>query len=124
MVFVFSPLQSGANVTWRGMRMSSFAGSTLYSTMISRWSSLELQETALRLKESKYNILSFYLEWSWKFSPRPVSHQCVPPVRVLSKDSPSGDMKAVVRECKIKAEDKQFLEVCGHPSHSHSHPLC
>lgn len=33
------------------------------------------------------------------------------PVRVLSKDSPSGDMKAVVRQCTIKGEDKQFLEV-------------
>uniref|UniRef100_A0A665V080 acylaminoacyl-peptidase n=1 Tax=Echeneis naucrates TaxID=173247 RepID=A0A665V080_ECHNA len=30
---------------------------------------------------------------------------------LLSKDSPSGEMKAVVRECKIKGEDKQFLEV-------------
>uniref|UniRef100_A0A7N6AQU9 acylaminoacyl-peptidase n=1 Tax=Anabas testudineus TaxID=64144 RepID=A0A7N6AQU9_ANATE len=30
---------------------------------------------------------------------------------VLSKDSPSGDMKAVVRECTIKGEDKQFLEI-------------
>uniref|UniRef100_A0A4W6F0F4 Acylamino-acid-releasing enzyme n=1 Tax=Lates calcarifer TaxID=8187 RepID=A0A4W6F0F4_LATCA len=30
---------------------------------------------------------------------------------VLSKDSPSGEMKAVVRECSIKGEDKQFLEI-------------
>lgn len=30
---------------------------------------------------------------------------------VLSKDSPSGEMKAVVRECTIKGEDKQFLEI-------------
>uniref|UniRef100_A0A673AR67 acylaminoacyl-peptidase n=1 Tax=Sphaeramia orbicularis TaxID=375764 RepID=A0A673AR67_9TELE len=30
---------------------------------------------------------------------------------VLSKDSPSGDMKAVVRECTVKGEDKQFLEI-------------
>ncbi|XP_028307771.1 acylamino-acid-releasing enzyme [Gouania willdenowi] len=30
---------------------------------------------------------------------------------VLSKDSPSGDMKAVVRESSVKGEDKQFLEV-------------
>ncbi|XP_023676839.2 acylamino-acid-releasing enzyme isoform X1 [Paramormyrops kingsleyae] len=30
---------------------------------------------------------------------------------LLSKDSPSGDMKAVVRECIIKGEEKQFLEV-------------
>uniref|UniRef100_A0A672IT52 acylaminoacyl-peptidase n=1 Tax=Salarias fasciatus TaxID=181472 RepID=A0A672IT52_SALFA len=30
---------------------------------------------------------------------------------VLSKDSPSGEMKAVVRECTVKGEDKQFLEV-------------
>lgn len=30
---------------------------------------------------------------------------------VLCKDSPSGEMKAVVRECTIKGEDKQFLEI-------------
>uniref|UniRef100_A0A8C7FWY2 Acylamino-acid-releasing enzyme n=1 Tax=Oncorhynchus kisutch TaxID=8019 RepID=A0A8C7FWY2_ONCKI len=30
---------------------------------------------------------------------------------LLSKDSPSGDMKAVVRESIIKGEDKQFLEI-------------
>ncbi|XP_013990092.1 acylamino-acid-releasing enzyme [Salmo salar] len=30
---------------------------------------------------------------------------------LLSKDSPSGDMKAVVRESSIKGEDKQFLEI-------------
>uniref|UniRef100_A0A3Q3JP83 acylaminoacyl-peptidase n=1 Tax=Monopterus albus TaxID=43700 RepID=A0A3Q3JP83_MONAL len=30
---------------------------------------------------------------------------------VLSKDSPSGEMKAVVRVCTIKGEDKQFLEI-------------
>ncbi|XP_063065004.1 acylamino-acid-releasing enzyme [Engraulis encrasicolus] len=30
---------------------------------------------------------------------------------LLSRDSPSGDMKAVVRECSIKGEEKQFLEV-------------
>ncbi|XP_030639764.1 acylamino-acid-releasing enzyme [Chanos chanos] len=30
---------------------------------------------------------------------------------LLSKDSPSGEMKAVVRECSIKGEDKQFLEI-------------
>ncbi|TNN82382.1 Acylamino-acid-releasing enzyme [Liparis tanakae] len=30
---------------------------------------------------------------------------------VLSQDSPSGEMKAVVRECTIKGEDKQFLEI-------------
>uniref|UniRef100_A0A8C4NN92 acylaminoacyl-peptidase n=1 Tax=Dicentrarchus labrax TaxID=13489 RepID=A0A8C4NN92_DICLA len=30
---------------------------------------------------------------------------------LLSKDSPSGEMKAVVRECTIKGEDKQFLEI-------------
>uniref|UniRef100_A0A8D3BMW0 Acylamino-acid-releasing enzyme n=1 Tax=Scophthalmus maximus TaxID=52904 RepID=A0A8D3BMW0_SCOMX len=30
---------------------------------------------------------------------------------LISKDSPSGDMKAVVRECSVKGEDKQFLEV-------------
>ncbi|XP_034552274.1 acylamino-acid-releasing enzyme [Notolabrus celidotus] len=30
---------------------------------------------------------------------------------LLSKDSPSGVMKAVVRECKIKGEDVQFLEI-------------
>lgn len=31
--------------------------------------------------------------------------------RLLSQDSPSGEMKAVVRECSIKGEEKQFLEV-------------
>uniref|UniRef100_A0A671UVH6 acylaminoacyl-peptidase n=1 Tax=Sparus aurata TaxID=8175 RepID=A0A671UVH6_SPAAU len=30
---------------------------------------------------------------------------------LLSKDSPTGEMKAVVRECTIKGEDKQFLEI-------------
>ncbi|XP_038142271.1 acylamino-acid-releasing enzyme [Cyprinodon tularosa] len=30
---------------------------------------------------------------------------------VLSKDSPSGEMKAVIRECSIKGEEKQFLEI-------------
>uniref|UniRef100_A0A667XNV5 acylaminoacyl-peptidase n=1 Tax=Myripristis murdjan TaxID=586833 RepID=A0A667XNV5_9TELE len=30
---------------------------------------------------------------------------------LLSKDSPSGEMKAVVRECTVKGEDKQFLEI-------------
>ncbi|XP_012731945.3 acylamino-acid-releasing enzyme [Fundulus heteroclitus] len=30
---------------------------------------------------------------------------------VLSKDSPSGEMKAVVRECSVKGEEKQFLEI-------------
>uniref|UniRef100_A0A3B3C5N4 Acylamino-acid-releasing enzyme n=1 Tax=Oryzias melastigma TaxID=30732 RepID=A0A3B3C5N4_ORYME len=30
---------------------------------------------------------------------------------VLSKDSPSGEMKAVVRECTVKGEEKQFLEI-------------
>jgi hypothetical protein len=32
-------------------------------------------------------------------------------LRVLSRDSPSGEMKAVVRECSVKGEEKQFLEV-------------
>ncbi|KAG9332441.1 hypothetical protein JZ751_014539 [Albula glossodonta] len=31
--------------------------------------------------------------------------------KLLSKDSPSGDMKAVVRECTVKGEEQQFLEV-------------
>ncbi|XP_067448493.1 acylamino-acid-releasing enzyme isoform X1 [Thunnus thynnus] len=30
---------------------------------------------------------------------------------LLSKDAPSGEMKAVVRECSVKGEDKQFLEI-------------
>ncbi|KAF5907220.1 protein bassoon-like isoform X1, partial [Clarias magur] len=30
---------------------------------------------------------------------------------LLSQDSPSGEMKAVVRECSIKGEEKQFLEI-------------
>uniref|UniRef100_W5L686 acylaminoacyl-peptidase n=1 Tax=Astyanax mexicanus TaxID=7994 RepID=W5L686_ASTMX len=30
---------------------------------------------------------------------------------LLSQDSPSGDMKAVVRACTIKGEEKQFLEI-------------
>uniref|UniRef100_A0AAV2LYY0 Acylamino-acid-releasing enzyme n=1 Tax=Knipowitschia caucasica TaxID=637954 RepID=A0AAV2LYY0_KNICA len=30
---------------------------------------------------------------------------------VLSKDSPSGEMKVVVRECTAKGEDKQYLEI-------------
>ncbi|MBN3315453.1 ACPH enzyme, partial [Atractosteus spatula] len=30
---------------------------------------------------------------------------------LLSADSPSGVMKAVIRECSIKGEDKQFLEI-------------
>ncbi|KAI3357680.1 hypothetical protein L3Q82_016085 [Scortum barcoo] len=30
---------------------------------------------------------------------------------LLSKDSPSGEMKAVVRDCTIKGEDVQFLEI-------------
>uniref|UniRef100_A0A669CN39 Acylamino-acid-releasing enzyme n=1 Tax=Oreochromis niloticus TaxID=8128 RepID=A0A669CN39_ORENI len=30
---------------------------------------------------------------------------------VLSKDSPSGEMKAVVRECTVQGKDKQFLEI-------------
>uniref|UniRef100_A0AAY4EF75 acylaminoacyl-peptidase n=1 Tax=Denticeps clupeoides TaxID=299321 RepID=A0AAY4EF75_9TELE len=30
---------------------------------------------------------------------------------LLSRDSPSGDMKAVVRQCSIKGEEKQFLEI-------------
>ncbi|KAM3618441.1 uncharacterized protein V6R79_020412 [Siganus canaliculatus] len=30
---------------------------------------------------------------------------------LLCKDSPSGEMKAVIRECTIKGEDKQFLEI-------------
>uniref|UniRef100_A0A3B5LEB4 acylaminoacyl-peptidase n=1 Tax=Xiphophorus couchianus TaxID=32473 RepID=A0A3B5LEB4_9TELE len=30
---------------------------------------------------------------------------------LLSKDSPSGEMKAVVRECTVKGEEKQFLEI-------------
>lgn len=37
---------------------------------------------------------------------------CVSVPRLLSKDSPSGEMKAVVRESTIKGEEKQFLEVC------------
>ncbi|XP_068194181.1 acylamino-acid-releasing enzyme [Antennarius striatus] len=32
---------------------------------------------------------------------------------LLCKDSPSGEMKAVIRECTIKGEDKQFLEIWG-----------
>lgn len=35
----------------------------------------------------------------------------VSPTRLLSKDSPSGVLKAVVRECTVKAEERQFLEV-------------
>lgn len=49
-----------------------------------------------------------------------MSHQCLSPVRLLSKDSPSGGMKAVVRHCIIKGEDKQFLEVCDCQSCSDS----
>ncbi|KAJ8370838.1 hypothetical protein SKAU_G00108660 [Synaphobranchus kaupii] len=30
---------------------------------------------------------------------------------LLSQDSPSGDMKAVVRECTVKGEEQQFLEI-------------
>ncbi|XP_034028452.1 acylamino-acid-releasing enzyme [Thalassophryne amazonica] len=30
---------------------------------------------------------------------------------LLSKDSPSGEMKAVVRECTVKEEEKQYLEI-------------
>uniref|UniRef100_A0A4W4ES82 Acylamino-acid-releasing enzyme n=1 Tax=Electrophorus electricus TaxID=8005 RepID=A0A4W4ES82_ELEEL len=30
---------------------------------------------------------------------------------LLSQDSPSGEMKAVMRECSIKGEEKQFLEI-------------
>lgn len=30
---------------------------------------------------------------------------------VLSKDSPSGEMKAVVRECTVQGKDQQFLEI-------------
>ncbi|XP_060787677.1 acylamino-acid-releasing enzyme isoform X2 [Neoarius graeffei] len=30
---------------------------------------------------------------------------------LLSQDSPSGEMKAVLRECSIKGEEKQFLEI-------------
>lgn len=42
---------------WRGMKMSSFADSTLCSTMTSLWFSLEHQETALRSKESMSEFL-------------------------------------------------------------------
>lgn len=35
---------------------------------------------------------------------------------LLSVDSPSGDMKAVLRESTIKGEDKQLLEVRSRPS--------
>ncbi|XP_054901935.1 acylamino-acid-releasing enzyme isoform X1 [Poeciliopsis prolifica] len=30
---------------------------------------------------------------------------------LLNKDSPSGEMKAVIRECTVKGEEKQFLEI-------------
>lgn len=49
-----------------------------------------------------------------------MAHQYVYLARLLSKDSPSGEMKAVVRECTIKGEEKQFLEVCGRLSGSDS----
>lgn len=39
------------------------------------------------------------------------SGNCLRALRLLSVDSPSGDMKAVLRESSIKGEDKQFLEV-------------
>lgn len=51
-IFVCFLLQNGASAIWRGMKMSSFAGSTLYSTMTNRWSTLEPLEIALRSKES------------------------------------------------------------------------
>lgn len=54
-IFVFFQLQNGASVIWIGMRMSSFADSTLYSMMTSLWSSLEHLETALKSKESTCN---------------------------------------------------------------------
>ena len=70
------------------------------------------------IKGEYVNILSFHLEWCQRHPhgsnpEQTMSNENVSPVRLLSKDSPTGEMKAVVRECTIKGEDKQFLEVCG-----------
>lgn len=100
--------------------MSSFADSTLCFTMTSLWSTLGPLETALKSRESMLTFCRFI--WGGVEDVlidltlselNNVSSICLSYVRLLSKDSPSGGMKAVVRECTIKGEDKQFLEVCG-----------
>lgn len=112
----FFLLQNGTSGIWRGMRLLSFVGSTLYFTMTSQWSTLEPRETALRSKESMYHFHILSVVWlqilSYFLSKYNSIFSFVSPVRVLSKDSPSGEMKAVVRECTVQGKDKQFLEVC------------
>lgn len=65
------------------------------------------------IKGEYVNVLSSLSDTGKKTWSKDSAHLCVSSFRLLSKDCPSGEMKAVVRECNIKGEDKQFLEVCA-----------
>ncbi|XP_060930308.1 acylamino-acid-releasing enzyme-like [Limanda limanda] len=79
-----------------------------YSNIYTEWSQRDLERNE-NVKFCRQYIV-FHNDKSVVFSV--ASGNCTEiKGELLSKDSPSGDMKAVVRECKIKAEDKQFLEI-------------
>ncbi|XP_012681629.1 acylamino-acid-releasing enzyme [Clupea harengus] len=79
-----------------------------YSNIYTEWSQRDLERNE-QVKFCRQYIV-FHDDQSVVFSGP--SGNCTEIKGVLlSRDSPSGDMKAVVRECTIKGEEKQFLEI-------------
>uniref|UniRef100_A0A1A7WPK5 acylaminoacyl-peptidase n=1 Tax=Iconisemion striatum TaxID=60296 RepID=A0A1A7WPK5_9TELE len=79
-----------------------------YSNIYTEWSQRDLERNE-KVKFCRQYIV-FHDDKSVVFSG--ASGNCTEiKGEVLSKDSPSGEMKAVVREFTVKGEEKQFLEI-------------
>ncbi|XP_074537519.1 acylamino-acid-releasing enzyme isoform X2 [Halichoeres trimaculatus] len=79
-----------------------------YSNIYTEWSQRDLERNE-NVKFCRQYIV-FHDDKSVVFS-GPSGNSTEIKGELLSKDSPSGEMKAVVRECTITGEDKQFLEI-------------
>uniref|UniRef100_A0A8C5AG46 Acylamino-acid-releasing enzyme n=1 Tax=Gadus morhua TaxID=8049 RepID=A0A8C5AG46_GADMO len=79
-----------------------------YSNIYTEWSQCDLERNE-NVKFCKQYIV-FHDEKTVVYS-GPSGNCTEIKGEVLSRDSPSGEMKAVVRECSVKGEEKQFLEV-------------
>lgn len=104
--------QSGRSGTWQGLRTSSSAASTSSSTMEPPLSTRGPLAPALRSRTSKSHPAPHKGSLAVAASgglmgTHPLTH------RLLSRESPSGILKAVLRKVpgKEKEKEKQFLEV-------------
>uniref|UniRef100_A0A8C5D479 Acylamino-acid-releasing enzyme n=1 Tax=Gadus morhua TaxID=8049 RepID=A0A8C5D479_GADMO len=79
-----------------------------YSNIYTEWSQCDLERNE-NVKFCKQYIV-FHDEKTVVYS-GPSGNCTEIKGEVLSRDSPSGEMKAVVRECSVKGEEKQFLEI-------------